>query len=145
MKIGDAAAVKIGSSLKAEGSLREVAGMADPRTRTFRARIAFKETPAGIRLGMSADVTISVPLVQSGVLIPPEALCDGRGTPIHVWIVGADGVAQARPVETEGVQEGLFVVSGVNPGEKIVVDGARFLTTPGKVRVAQDNADGEGK
>jgi RND family efflux transporter MFP subunit len=144
VKIGDAAAIRVNAVGNATGVLREVAGMADPRTRTYRARIAFKNPAAELRLGMSADVTLQVPLAKSGVLVPADAICDGHGMPVHVWVIGTDGVARIQNIATEGVQNGMFIVSGVNPGDKIVVDGARFLTTPGKVRVAgEDSSDND--
>jgi membrane fusion protein, multidrug efflux system len=141
VKIGDAASIHVSSvgTGAYEGYLREVAGNADPRTRTYRARVAFKETPQNLRLGMSADATISVPLSKPGALIPPESVCDGDKP--HVWIVGADTVAQKRNIEILGVQNGRFIASGVGEGESIVVEGARFLSTPEKVRTSQNSAE----
>jgi len=140
VKIGDAATISVPSvgTESVEGTLREVAGMADPRTRTYRARVAFKQVPQGLRLGMSADVFLFVPLPKKGILVPPEAVCDG-GKP-NVWIVGADGVAQRRDIEIEGVQDGMFIASGIDEGESIVVEGARFITEPEKVRTSSSTA-----
>lgn len=140
VRIGDKAAIRVlalGPDFL-EGTVREVAGMADPRTRTYRARFGFAKTPTRPRLGMSADVRIDVPLARLGVLVPPEAICDGD-TP-HVWVYGPDSQALRYDVVVEGAQDGFFIVSGIAPGESIIVEGARFINTPQKVRMVGNSA-----
>jgi membrane fusion protein, multidrug efflux system len=140
IKIGDASIIRVSSagSDSYEGSIREIAGMADPRTRTYRARITFRKTPQNLRLGMSANVVISVPLRNHGVIIPPEAVCDGDKP--HIWIVGSDGTATKRDIQIEGIQDGSFIVSGVSEGENVVIDGARFIYAAEKVRISSDSS-----
>jgi RND family efflux transporter MFP subunit len=142
LKIGDKAAIGIsalGGQLH-EATVREIAGGADPRTRTYRARFEFKNAPAILKLGMSADVMIDVPLASPGVLVPPEAVCDGE-TP-HVWILGANNEAVRADVVIEGAQDGQFIVSGVKSGESLIVEGARFIKKAEKVRtVGESRAD----
>lgn len=139
VKVGDKASVRVGAlgDARYEGTVREVAGMADPRTRTYRARISFAKVPAALKLGMSSDVLLNVPLANPGVLVPPEAVCDGDAP--HVWILGADSQAVSCPVTVEGAQEGQFIVSGVRAGEKLIVEGARFLKDPQKVRTVGES------
>lgn len=138
VKLGERAAVRVNAfgETQIEGEIREIAGMADPRTRTYRARIEFKKPHASLKLGMSADVLLDVPLVRPGVLVPPEAICDGEVP--HVWIIGADSQAVRADVVVEGAQDGRFIVSGIKSGEMLIVDGARFLKGPQKVRTVGD-------
>jgi RND family efflux transporter MFP subunit len=140
VKIGDKAAIRISALAPEyiEGTVREVAGMADPRTRTYRARFGFAKATVGLRLGMTADVRIDVPLARPGVLVPPEAICDGD-TP-HVWVYGPDSQALRRDVVVEGAQDGAFIVSGIEPGTSIIVEGARYINTPQKVRTVEGTA-----
>jgi len=147
LSMGDAVTIHVPSAndSDSEGTLREIAGMADPNTRTYRARICFKKAPATLRLGMSADVTISVPLPRYGVLVPPDALCCDDNSSIHVWVVDKNNFTELREIHPDGVQNGMFVVSGINPGEKVVIDGARFLTEPIKVRIAENEASAGSK
>lgn len=139
VKIGDKAGIRVGAlgETRYEGTIREIAGSADPRTRTYRARIGFAKSPSNLKLGMSADVMLAVPLARPGVLVPPEAVCDGDAP--HVWVLSAESSVERREVVIEGAQDGVFIVSGVRPGEKLVVEGARFLKGPQKVRTV----DGE--
>jgi membrane fusion protein, multidrug efflux system len=136
VKIGDKASVRVNAlgETRLEGSLREIAGVADPRTRTYRARVGFNKAPEILKLGMSSDVLINVPLAAPGVLIPPEAICDGDVP--HVWILGADSQAVRCDVKIEGSEDGAFIVSGVKSGETLIVEGARFLKGPQQVRTA---------
>jgi len=145
VKLGDKAAIRVNAlgETRLEGEVREIAGTADPRTRTYRARIGFKKAPEAIKLGMSADVLVNVPLARPGVLVPTEAICDGD-TP-HVWVLGADSQAVRCDVRIEGAQDGQFIVSGVKSGEKLIVDGARFLKGPQKVRTVGESHSAETK
>ncbi len=138
VKVGDAALVRVSavSTQWNDAVVREIAGMADPRTRTYRARLSF--TGVVPRLGMSCDAAVNVPFEAPGVLVPPEAVCDGEHP--HVWIVGEGDVARKKSVVIEGVQDGCFVVSGVEKTSLVIVDGARFLTSDGKVRLAPSEA-----
>ena len=137
--VGDSAFVRVSatSSTWNDATVREIAGMADPRTRTYRTRVSLNSTIES-RMGMSCDVAVLVPLPRPGVLVPPEAVCDGAHP--HVWLVSPDLTASRRDVVIEGVQDGAFIVSGIETGRKVVVDGARFLTADGKVRLAPSDS-----
>lgn len=138
VRVGDVALVRVSavSAVWNEAKIREIAGMADPRTRTYRSRLSF--TGVVPHLGMSCDAAVNVPFEAPGVLVPPEAVCDGEHP--HVWIAGDDSVARKTSVVIEGVQDGCFVVSGVEKASRVIVDGARFLTADGKVRLASPEA-----
>lgn len=56
--------------------------------------------------------------------------------------VAEDGVARKRPVET-GFTEGwqILVRSGLNPGEKVIIQGHRTVEDGQKVRVVKELTD----
>ncbi len=65
--------------------------------------------------------------------VPQSALFDLPGGNQAVWIVGADGKVEARPVTTKEAAEGWSpITSGVKVGEKVVFAGVHKLQ-PGAV------------
>ncbi len=60
LAIGQPAMVTLwaGPRLSIEGLIREIAGQADPSSRTYAVRIALKDSPHIIRLGMTASVSL---------------------------------------------------------------------------------------
>ena len=114
--------------------LRELSPVADTATRTFEARFTL---PAGAdpALGMSATVTLAPGGgARPVVTLPTTALIDtGSGT--SVWVVGADGRLEARPVVVEGYAAGTARIgAGLAGGERVVVLGAHRLQAGAPVR-----------
>jgi multidrug efflux system membrane fusion protein len=122
------------------GAVREIAGSADVASRTFAVRVTIPDN-ARLRLGQTATVTAEVPLDQPSIVLPLSAL-DKRGGDILVWVVDAKaGTVGRRKVAVDGVAaDGVRMISGVEPGDIVVVAGTQFMRDGLKVRLAQDNA-----
>ena len=119
-----------------QGTVREISPVADSVTRTYRARIAISEPPAGMTLGMTAAVesTESVPGVPR-YEIPLSALYQTNGQP-SVWLVTNDSVT-LRSVQTGNFGKNTVqVTSGLQPGDTIVTAGVQKLREGQKVRLA---------
>lgn len=88
-------------------------------------------------------VTVLLDLVNPprGLSVPQQALVTDQAGDL-VYVVGADGTAQARRVKTGALTDGwVAIVSGVTLGERVVVDGVQKVI-PGKpVRVAAGDAE----
>lgn len=118
-----------------DGRVREISGMADKATRTYRVRVEIPDAPAGFKLGMSANVTFRTPSAVAGFVVPLPALA-ARDGGNFVWIVGDDR-ARLRQVALVGTQgENLIVTGDLKPGERIVTAGANLLRDGERVRVA---------
>ncbi len=138
VKIGDRVKVtpSFSSTGQFEGTVREIAGMADPRSRTYRARVELASDDALPRLGASIAVEVSIPFSVPVAPLPPESLCGETGGSPYVWILDDNDLAQRRPVLIKGATDGNFLVTGLQPGERVVTSGARFLHQPTQVRIA---------
>ncbi|MFL9926049.1 efflux RND transporter periplasmic adaptor subunit [Herbaspirillum lusitanum] len=131
------------------GRVREVSPAADPQSRTFRVKVTLESRDAqdpALRLGMSGEVSIDVAAIaatpasaeqskQQSIVIPATALFHQGNRPA-VWIVKpADSHLELRPVSVGAYGERSVTLSaGVNPGEKIVVQGVHTLTANEKVK-----------
>lgn len=103
-------------------SVERVTPKGDPDTKTFRAYLALPDdTP--LRIGMSVEANIVVQEVKNALLVPAEAVKDGKVIRV------VDGRAALTPVEVgirgsgqveikSGLAEGDVLVSPFNPGLK---------------------------
>jgi multidrug efflux pump subunit AcrA (membrane-fusion protein) len=109
------------------------------RTRTVELKLA---EPAGLAPGMFARVSLVLESVENAVTVPQQSilLTPAGG---QVAFVVADGKAAVRKVKTGIEQAGrVEVLTGLEPGEKVVVTGHEKLKDGMEVRVAQP---GKGK
>jgi RND family efflux transporter MFP subunit len=117
-----------------QGTVTEVAPIADPASRTFRVKLDLPPTP-GLRSGLFGRVAVPVAEVEA-IRVPAGAVVV-RGQMEIVFVV-ADRRAQLRLVKT-GKQVGaeVEIVAGLSPGEQMVVEGAARLQDGQPVEVKQ--------
>ena len=125
-----------GKSLR--GSVREVAPMADPATRTYAVRISIRDA-ATLPLGMSATVSFRMH-GTSAVVVPMTGLFQ-HGDQAAVWVIGNDNKLSLRAVRvTTYGDDGVHVAEGLARGERIVTAGVNRLHAGEKVVVADTKA-----
>lgn len=113
-----------GRDASLEAIVSEIAPAADPNSRTFRVKLDLPSHP-GLRLGQFARVLI--PLGETPTLCVPARAVVQRGQMELVFVVANDR-AQLRLVRSgKRVGDQVELVSGVNPGELVVVEGAADL------------------
>lgn len=100
----------------------------DPTTATIRVRAEFPNPDKTLRPGMFARVRISLPTKEGNILIPERALVELQGKNF-LWVVDAANKAGQRMVEVAPLRIGAnaVILAGVEPGEKIVVEGVQKL------------------
>jgi RND family efflux transporter MFP subunit len=108
-----------------DGTVVEIAPSADPGSRTFVAKIDLPPTP-GLRPGQFGRVAI--PIGKFAALRVPDSALLRRGQ-MEIAFVVEDGHARMRLVKS-GQRAGgeVELLSGVDPGETIVVEGAAALS-----------------
>jgi multidrug efflux system membrane fusion protein len=125
-------------ALALDGKVREVAGSADPQSRTFAVRVSLPNDPR-VLLGMTANIEASAANERQLVSIPLSALAEKDSQSI-VWTVdrGADTV-HARSVKVARfAADGVRVAQGLKPGDVVVAAGTQFMTENLKVKLAGD-------
>lgn len=116
------------------GKLRELAGAADPASRTYAARIAVAAPPEALPLGMSATVRL-LGAGRAAIRLPLAAVVSRDGA-ARVWkFDAASATVHAAAVTTAGVSGNDWLVSGgLAPGDIVVTAGANLLREGQKVR-----------
>ena len=128
-----------------QARLRELSAIADPATRTYRARYILSGGGEDAPLG--ATVTLQLKSREAAraatVEVPLTALFNqGRGT--SVWRYDAESQTvkpQAVQVARMG-EERAELATGLNPGDRIVALGAHLLKADQKVRPAPASMTG---
>ncbi|MCK0154767.1 efflux RND transporter periplasmic adaptor subunit [Alcanivorax sp. S6407] len=115
------------------GKIRELSPAADPRSRTFEARVAFDNDPVGAELGQSARVFASGGDSQA-LSIPLSALT-AEQEDTYVWVVDpATHTLKKTAVEVGPYQEQVVpVLSGLHASDWVVAAGTHLVREGQKV------------
>jgi membrane fusion protein, multidrug efflux system len=112
----------------ATGHVREVSPAVDPKSSTIRVKVAIDNPPTAMTLG-TAVVGTARSHSAAQITLPWTALMASGSQPA-VWIVDpATKTASLRPVVVSGFEAGTVVVSsGLETGERVVIDGGKLLS-----------------
>lgn len=105
----------------------------DPKTGTLNFVAEFPNPDGLLRPGQFARVRGIVKTVKDAIVIPKLAVQETQGVQ-SVLVVDADNVAALRTIEPgETVGDLLIVREGLEPGERVIVDGAQKVRPGSKV------------
>jgi RND family efflux transporter MFP subunit len=125
-----------GSGVNLDGRIREIAGQADPASRTYAVRIAIDTPPPAMRLGMTALVALTIEDDAAPMIVPLTALTEEGGTPIAFVVDTASKAVRKTAVSVAGIAEdGARIASGLHPGDLIVTAGVQFLQDGMRIRL----------
>ncbi|WP_263493009.1 efflux RND transporter periplasmic adaptor subunit [Mesorhizobium sp. ESP-6-4] len=124
--------------LTLDGKVREVAGSADPQSRTFAVRVSLPNDPR-VLLGMTANVEATVGSKAQLVSIPLTAMTEKDGKQI-VWTVDRTSeTVHPRPIKVANfTADGVAVADGLKQGDVVVAAGTQFMTENLKVKLSSD-------
>jgi len=115
------------------GRIRRVFPSADPTTRLVTVEVAL-EPGSQARPGYLARVRLRLDSRSDVPLVPAGAVLSGAGGAESTFVV-EEGKAFRREVETGMVSRGrVEIVSGLEPGETVVVEGGNSLRDGAQVR-----------
>ena len=107
----------------------------------MRARAVFDNSNAQFTPGLSARIKLIGSGSYEATLVPDRAISTDQTRKI-VMVVGANNLVEPREVKPTALIDGMRVVTGVNAGENIIVDGLQRAfpgapVTPQMVKVDQ--------
>jgi multidrug efflux pump subunit AcrA (membrane-fusion protein) len=127
------------------GRLKFVDNAVDPASGTVKVKAVFDNAAGRLWPGAFVNVAMTASTIKGAIIVPQASIVQGaRGT--LVFSV-QDGKAVARPVQVLYAQGEDVAVSGLKPGERIVLDG-RQNVRPGVVvveRAREGGASGAGR
>ncbi|MEO8310027.1 MAG: efflux RND transporter periplasmic adaptor subunit [Caldimonas sp.] len=125
------------------GKLKFVDNVVDAASGTVRVKAEFANKDERLWPGAFVTVRLAVQTLTDASVIPQAAIIQSpRGK--MVYVVGAGSKATPRPVEIAYASGEEVVVTGVKPGERIVLDGRQNLR-PGATVIDRPAGDGAGR
>jgi len=142
---GEASAVKVGqtatltqpdSKEEVNGKVTVVSPATDPNSTTVQVWIQIDNPGERLKPGMAMHAAIATEVYKAASVVPVAAILPGEEGGTAVLTVSPDNVAHKRAV-TLGVRQGnqVQILSGVNPGEEVVVVGGLGLDDKAKVKI----------
>lgn len=109
-------------------------------TGTSEARAELPNPDGLLRPGQFVRVILSGAQRPNAILVPQRAVLEGPNGKF-VYLVNTEGKAEARPVQLGDWQHDDWIITaGLNPGDKVIVDGVMKIGPGAPVRVADPNA-----
>jgi membrane fusion protein, multidrug efflux system len=107
----------------------------DPSTGSVTLRARFPN-PQGLLLpGMFVRARVTQTERKGVILLPGQAIQHSPRGDSSVLVVGADNKTVSRPIVTQGMQGDSWIVTkGLNPGDKVVIEGANNARPGATVR-----------
>ena len=133
LEIGRPVEVEVAGE-RLEGQLAEILPAADPRSRTFTARILLENPQRRLRSGMFARLNLGGPGRQ--VIAVPESAIVRRGPLAGIFVV-SDGSARLRWVTLGRSRDGsVEVLTGLRAGERFVAEPGPALKDGSRIEVS---------
>jgi membrane fusion protein (multidrug efflux system) len=115
----------------------------DVKTGTMEVRGSFANPGNLLRPGQYAKVRATMETKKGALLVPQRAVSELQGAYL-VGVVGADGKADIRNVKVGQRIGSLWIIDqGLNPGDKVIVEGLAFVKPGMKVNAKPAPAEGE--
>jgi membrane fusion protein, multidrug efflux system len=124
-----------GTTVLAKGKLTLIDNTIDQATGTIHMKASFANDEERLWPGEFVNVRLILSTRQGAPTVPAQTVQNGA-TGQYVYIIKPDNTVERRDVEVAAVQDGIAVVAkGLEPGERVVVDGQYRLTNGARVKV----------
>ena len=130
--------VTVGDSGKKayEGKVLVIDNQVDPSIAAVRVKAQIPNKSMSILPGQFARVSIVANTLKDALSVPSEAIIiNPRGR--IVYTVDSEGKAVTKPVKVVYEYQGTSIVTGIEAGDKVVVEGKQNLRPGSKVREAK--------
>ncbi len=155
LKMGDPAEIRMDAypGQAIAGTLNMIAGAADEKSGLFPIEVRFDSVPVALSSGLVAKLNLYPASSRESTLtyVPISAVVEGDGDRASVFVLNGDRVKRRSVRVAFIAPSDVALSSGIEPGERVVTDGALYLEDDEKVeiappsrQVAQNTADGPG-
>jgi membrane fusion protein (multidrug efflux system) len=145
--VGDEAEVFVntkGAETRRAGKITFISELADPQTRSTRMEILLENKERFLRSGQIVRARVTRRVLKDAILIPLLAVIpmeDGMAVYVVSSPQGAPATAQAERRQVKlGTIKGdrVQVTAGLEPGDKLIVAGHRFVAPGQKVNIVPE-------
>jgi RND family efflux transporter MFP subunit len=124
-------------------SVRQTGNFINPTNRSFSVEIPVPNTDGSVKPNLTARVRINDYSSEEALLVPPSVISENAEGQQYVYVAvdikeNGTGIAEKRVIQTGKVQgEFVEVLSGIAPGEEIIVEGARSVREGQEIEILQ--------
>ena len=145
MPVGATAQVTVpGVPEPVPGTVMLVSPALDPGSTTVEVWVKIRNKKNELKPGTPVQVAITARTIPNALIVPTAAIVEDAGGGKHVMVVGPDNIAHQREVKV-GAQSGddTQVLSGIQPGDRVITVGAYALDDGTHVQVAPPQNTGK--
>jgi multidrug efflux system membrane fusion protein len=139
LKMGDPAEIRLDAypQQAIAGTIAEIAGAADERTGLFPVEVRFDSVPVSLASGLVAKLNLypSSSRTHRLTYVPIAAVVEGDGDRASVFVVSGDRVKRRSVRVAFIAPEAVALADGVQPGERVVTDGALYLEDQERIEI----------
>jgi membrane fusion protein (multidrug efflux system) len=122
-----------GSAYPLEGQLRFSEALVDTSTGSVTLRAAFPNPKALLLPGLFVRAELNEGVAPNVILAPQRAISRDEKGQATAYVVDAHNTAQLRTLTTSrAIGDKWLVTSGLNPGDRLIVDGLLMIHMPGQ-------------
>jgi membrane fusion protein (multidrug efflux system) len=119
-----------------KGEVYFLAPQVDSNTRTLLMKARIPNPEHQLKPGMFANLDLTLTLRDKATVIPESALLS-QGNRTSVFVIDSNSHAQMRPVKVGlRIPNQIEILSGLEPGERVVAEGLQKVRPGGAVQVA---------
>jgi membrane fusion protein, multidrug efflux system len=121
------------------GTLRGIDNQVDPTTGTLKLKAEFPNANFQLWPGQFVNIRLKVETLAKAIVVPTSAVQRGPvGT--FSYVIGADGIATAKPVVvTQQNETDAVIASGLSASDRVVTTGFANLSDGAKVFIGRDD------
>ncbi|QCK88932.1 efflux RND transporter periplasmic adaptor subunit [Phreatobacter aquaticus] len=117
------------------GVLDVIDNQIDQTTGTVKLKASFRNDPAHLWPGQYVSIKLEVDTLAGVTTVPGEAVQRGPQGPF-LYVLKDETTVGVRPIQIAREAEGLAVITGVGPADRVVTTGFARLSDGARVRVA---------
>ena len=132
------------NGVRLDGRIKLISPVIDPASGTIKITVEVPDYPLGTRPGEFAQVQIVTEKRDNSTLVPRSAVLTDKGESIVYVPVpsGEDLTAERRIVEVGFTDDlNVQILSGLNPGDTIVIKGQRSLKHGAMVKILEESGN----
>ena len=125
---GTPARVIVGGT-SVDGKVIQSGHRLNPVTRTLAVRVAIPNAGHLLHPGMFADVALALAAPENALTVPEEALTRSADGDWQLFVEEEPGHYKPVEIQLNGQLENRRIVTGIEPGARVVTRGAFFLAS----------------
>jgi RND family efflux transporter MFP subunit len=125
--------------LQFKGSLQFIDNAVDAASGTVKVKAVFENKEMKLWPGAYANIELSVQTIKDAIVVPQDAIIVGAKAK-SVYVVDADGKAALRQVNVLQSFGSDVVVSGIDAGAKVILEGKQNLRAGALVKELKEDA-----